>query len=156
MDIMTKEERVLKTIKRESIDYLPSNIYFASLETKVKLTKVLNLSSIEGLDTYLENHLHLTSPMDDTFRFRGDHDFLKKAEKTVFANVDWEKGILYDRWGIGYDINTDGICIRHHPLRGKSNEKIKKYKAPNLDEPGNLALIEEDLEKYSGDYLVSP
>ena len=33
-------------------------------------------------------------------------------------------------------------------------EEIKKFKAPNLDEPSNLALIEEDMEKYAGDYLV--
>ncbi len=151
---MTKEERVLKTIKREDIDYLPSNIYFASHETKVALKERLHLSSVDELDNFLENHLQLTGPMDDTFRFRGDHDFLRKAEKTVFADMDWENGILYDRWGIGYDINTDGICIRHNPLKGKNKDEIKKFRPPNLDEPGNLALIEEDMKKYFGDYLV--
>jgi uroporphyrinogen decarboxylase len=151
---MTKEDRVLKTIRRESIDYLPSNIYFASHETKGMLAKTFDMTSTEELDEYLENHLHLTSPMDDTFRFRGDHAFLREAQKTVFADVDWKKGILYDRWGIGYDINTDGICIVHHPLRGESKKEIEAFKAPNIDEPGNLALIEEDLEKYAGDYLV--
>ena len=150
---MTKEERVLRTIRKETIDYLPSNIYFASHETKVSLMKALKIPSVEKLDEFLENHLIITSPMDDVFRFRGDHEFLRDAEKTVFAKIDWKNGVLYDRWGIGYDIHTDGICIRHFPLRGK-DEEIKKYRAPNLDEPGNLALIEEDLKKYSGDYLV--
>ncbi len=106
---MTKEERVLKTIRKQDIDYLPSNIYFASHKTKVGLKEALRLSSLDELDKYLENHLHLTGPMDDIFRFRSDFDFLRKAEKTVFANMNWEKGILNDRWGIGYDINTDGI-----------------------------------------------
>jgi uroporphyrinogen decarboxylase len=151
---MTKEQRVLKTIKKEDVDYLPSNIYFASHETKTGLANALDFSSIEKLEEYLGNHLHLTSPMDDTFRFRGDHEFLRKAEKTVFADMDWEKGILYDRWGIGYDINTDGICITHHPLKGKGRDEIRRFKPPNLDEHGNLALIEEDMKKYSGDYLV--
>jgi uroporphyrinogen decarboxylase len=151
---MTKEERVLKTIRKEEVDYLPSNIYFASYETKSGLAQKFNLQTIEELDEFLENHLRLTGPMDDTFRFRGDHDFLREAQKTVFADVDWDKGILYDRWGIGYDINTDGICIVKHPLRGKSKDEISKFQAPNLDEPGNLALIEEEMKKYAGDYLV--
>jgi len=151
---MTKEERVLKTINKEDIDYLPSNIYFAAHETKVGLMKALNLSTLDELDDFLENHLHLTAPMDDIFRFRGDHDFLRKAEKTVFADVDWENGTLYDRWGVGYDLYSDGICITHFPLQGKSDEEILKYRPPNLDEPGNLELIEEDLKQYSGDRLV--
>ncbi|QPM67404.1 uroporphyrinogen decarboxylase family protein [Atribacter laminatus] len=152
--MVTREERVLRTIRHDSIDYLPSNIYFASHEKKLSLMETFQFPSLDEFDDFLENHLYLTSPMDDTFRFRGDHEFLKNAEKTVFAKVDWGNGILYDRWGIGYDINTDGICIRHHPLRGKSNLEIENYQAPNLNEPGNLALIEQDIKKYSGDYLV--
>ncbi|MCX6088926.1 MAG: hypothetical protein NTX88_00835 [Candidatus Atribacteria bacterium] len=151
---MTREERVLRTIRREAIDYLPSNIYFASHEKKLALRDAFHFCSFKELDDFLENHLYLTSPMDDIFRFRGDHEFLRKAKKTVFARVDWENGILYDRWGIGFDINTDGTCIRHHPLRGKSKEEIERYNPPNLDEPGNLALITDDIKKYSGDYLV--
>jgi len=151
---MTKQERVLRTINKEEIDYLPSNIYFAAHETKVGLKEALKLATLDELDEFLENHLHLTSPMDDIFRFRGDHDFLRTAEKTVFAKVDWEKGILYDRWGIGYNIYSDGICIAYFPLQGKDEAALKQFKAPNLDEPGNLALIEADLKKYGDTYLV--
>jgi uroporphyrinogen decarboxylase len=151
---MTKKERVLRTIARKEIDYLPSNIYFASPETKLALQKAFRMDSADALDGYLENHLQITSAMDDIFRFRGDHAFLKQAEKTIFAKVDWEKGLLHDRWGVGYDINSDGICVVHHPLKGASDEEIMKYQAPDPEVPGNFAMVEEDLGKLSREYLV--
>ncbi|HHW48802.1 MAG TPA: hypothetical protein GXX14_09330, partial [Clostridiaceae bacterium] len=151
---MTREERVLRTIRRESIDYLPSNIYFASPETKENLRKVMNFETTKDLDDYLENHLYITAMMDDIFRYRGDHEFLRKMEQTPFAKVDWEKGILYDRWGVGFSIYTDGINMIHFPLKGKSNEEIDNYQVPDIHIPGNFDLAEEELKKYSGDYLV--
>jgi uroporphyrinogen decarboxylase len=154
MRIMTKKERVLRTIARKEIDYLPSNVYFASPDTKLTLQKAFTMDSADALDTFLENHLQITSTMDDIFRFRGDHPFLKKAEKTIFARVDWEKGILHDRWGVGYDINTDGICVVEHPLRGASDEEIMKYQAPSPDVPGNYAMAEEEIKKFGAEYLM--
>jgi uroporphyrinogen decarboxylase len=92
--------------------------------------------------------------MDDIFRYRGDHNFLREAEKTIFAKVDWQKGQLYDRWGVAYDINTDGICVVNHPLKGASDEEIMHYQAPDPDVPGNFSMVENDLKKYSQEYLV--
>lgn len=151
---MTKKERVLRTIRRKEIDYLPSNIYFASHETKVALQKAFGKSTLDELDAFLENHLQITSLADDVFRYRGDHEYLKKAEKTVFARVDWQRGVLTDRWGVGYDIHSDGICVVHHPLRGKSDEEIRRYRPPDPDEPGNYAPVREDLARYGQEYLV--
>ena len=93
---MTREERVLRTIRRDSIDYLPSNIYFASHEKKLSLMETFQFSSLNEFDDFLENHLYLTSPMDDTFRFRGDHEMRKKPFLlkligiTVFSMIDGE------------------------------------------------------------------
>jgi len=64
---MTKEERVLKTISRQEIDYLPSQIYFASQYTKEKIKESLGLSSLEELEQYLDNPLYLTVALDDVF-----------------------------------------------------------------------------------------
>ena len=153
---MTRKERVLRTIRRESIDYLPSNIYFASLEKKIALQEAFHKKSLEELDDYLENHLVITSVMDDIFRFRGDHEFLKKTEHTIFGKVDWKTGLLLDRWGIGYDINSDGICVVRHPLRGKSAAEVLAYEAPDPDVKGNFDLVAQDLKKFSKEYLVVP
>lgn len=151
---MTKKERVLRTIRRREIDYLPSNVYFASPDTKLALQRALGMESGGALDGFLENHLQITSTMDDIFRFRGDHDFLKKAEKTIYAKVDWDSGILRDRWGIAYDIHSDGVCVVQYPLKGASDQEILSYRVPDPDVPGNFSMVSEDLAKYSVEYLV--
>jgi len=149
---MTKEERVLRTIYKEKIDYLPSQIYFASQNTKKALQKALGFSSLEDLEVYLDNHLYLTSIMDDVFRYHENRELLKKAEEMGFARVDWENGIVYDRWGVGFDMNSDGFCIRHFPLQ--DDDELKRFQPPDPWKPGLLSMAVEDLKKYSGDYLV--
>ena len=151
---MTKKERVLRLIKRQEIDYLPSNIYFASPDTKIALQRALGLNSIEALDVFLENHLPMTAIRDDVYRYRGNREFLKKAEKTIYARVDWDRQVLYDRWGIGFDMKSDGTCIVCHPLRGATEEEIMKYEPPDPDVPDNYSMAEEDLKKYSEEYLL--
>uniref|UniRef100_A0A7V4WLL4 Uroporphyrinogen decarboxylase (URO-D) domain-containing protein n=1 Tax=Candidatus Caldatribacterium saccharofermentans TaxID=1454753 RepID=A0A7V4WLL4_9BACT len=149
---VTREERVLRTISRQEIDYLPSQIYFASQTTKEKLQNVLGLASPQDLEAYLDNHLYLTFTMDDVFRYREDHELLKRAEAMGFARVDWERGIVYDRWGIGFDMYSDGFCIRHFPLQDE--DALKKFEPPDPTKPGLLTVATEDLKRYSGDYLV--
>jgi uroporphyrinogen decarboxylase len=151
---MTKKERVLRTIRKQQIDYLPSNMYFASHETKSTLQKAFHKSSPEELDEFLENHLYITNLNHDVFRYRGDHAYLRKSEKTLFGKVDWEQGHLEDRWGIVYHIYTDGICIVKHPLRGVSDEGIMRYSPPDPNEKGNFALAETELARHKENVLV--
>jgi uroporphyrinogen decarboxylase len=151
---MTKKERVLRTIGRKEIDYLPSNVYFASPDSRLALQRAFSMESGDALDAFLENHLQITSTMDDIFRFRGDHEFLKKAEGSIFARVDWVDGVLWDRWGVGFDINSDGVCVVKHPLRGASDQEIMRYEAPDPNVAGNFTMAATDLAKYSAEYLV--
>ena len=149
---MSKEERVLKTIFEQEVDYLPSQIYFASQHTKEKLKEHLHLSSLEEVDQYLDNHLYLTSILDDVFRYREDHVLLERAERMGFVQIDWQKGIVYDRWGVGFDMYSDGFCIRFSPLQ--SEEDLNKFRPPDPYKEGLLSLAIQDLELHSGDYLV--
>jgi uroporphyrinogen decarboxylase len=151
---MTKKERVVRLIRRQQVDYLPSNVFFASPDTKISLQRSLGLASIEALDAFLENHLPMTAIRDDIYRYRGNRDYLKKAEQTVHARVDWEKEVVYDRWGIGFDMKSDGTCIAHHPLGGASDTEILNYKVPDPDVPGNYSMAEEDLKRLSAEYLI--
>jgi|YNPBryunderm2012_1023409.scaffolds.fasta_scaffold04784_4 uroporphyrinogen decarboxylase len=147
-----KEERVLRTIYRKETDYLPSQIYFASQRTKEGLQKALGFASLEELEIYLDNHLYLTSIMDDVFRYREDHELLRMAEEKGFARIDWDAGIVYDRWNVGFDMYSDGFCIRHFPLQ--DDEALRKFQAPDPHKPGLLTVAIADLQKHSGEYLV--
>ena len=54
---MTNEERVLRVINRQDVDYLPSQITFSDRTRDVELAAALGLAGPEELDGYLENHL---------------------------------------------------------------------------------------------------
>ena len=152
---MTREQRVLNLIAGEKIDYLPSQIYFSSTATKEKLRKALGYSTHDDLDDYLDAHLYLAFAADDApGRYRLEHDRLGQLEEAGYCRVDWDDGVVYDRWGVGIDIHSDGHCIRHHPLRGKREEALRKYKVPEANTPDVLDEPIEALRKLSGDYLV--
>jgi uroporphyrinogen decarboxylase len=154
---MTRRERVLNTIERKSIDCLPSNIYFASQRSKTALQKEMGFATEADLDEYLDNHLVLAGLMDDVFRFAGDHAFLRQAEVTPFARVDWEKNILWDRWGVGYSTVSDGIRMVHFPLAEAGPQEIHRFQVPELFTPGNFDYLEREVRAYSdGRGLVVP
>ncbi|MCX6089851.1 MAG: hypothetical protein NTX88_05705, partial [Candidatus Atribacteria bacterium] len=150
---MTNEERVLNTIHKQSIDYLPNQIYFTSYHTKEKLRNVMHFQTLSELDRYLDNHLSMTSIMDDVFRYHQNPEALAKAEKMGFARCDRENGTVYDRWGIGYDLYSDGYCIKHFPLTDE--ESIRRFTPPDPLTPGNLSQALDDLQKHSGETLVA-
>ena len=50
MPAMTKEERMLRVINREEVDYLPSQIVFTDRSRHEELSRALGLSSCDELD----------------------------------------------------------------------------------------------------------
>jgi len=115
---LTREARVLRLIARQQVDYLPSHMYFSSTETKENVRTALGFSTMDELDQYLDCHLYYAFALDDTiFRYRQDPERLRWVESLGFCRIDWEAGIVYDRWGIGLDMHSPGYCVRHHPAR---------------------------------------
>lgn len=149
---MNREERVLNTIYKKPIDYLPSQIYFASLSTKEKLKNALNFVTIKELENYLDNHLYISALRDDIFRYRDNSDLLNAAIKLGFAKIDENQSIVFDRWGIGYHLFSDGYCIQHSPLF--TNDLIESFIPPEPLIDDNFSLAELDLMNYSGESLV--
>jgi uroporphyrinogen decarboxylase len=152
---MTREERMLNTIRRREVDYLPSHIYFAAAETKRKVQAALGFSSEEECDRYLDCHLQYGCALDDTiFRYRQDAPRLAWVESLGFCRIDAAAGIVYDRWGVGLDMHSPGYCVRHHPLRGKAEDEIAAYRAPDWTHPDIMVEAEATLQRYRGDTLV--
>jgi len=57
---LSREERILRVINRQDVDYLPSQIVFADRSRDEELSKAFGLAKSEELDDYLENHLYMT------------------------------------------------------------------------------------------------
>ncbi len=175
---MTQEERVMRTIRREELDYLPSQITFSDRTRMQALSEAMGFNSVEELDHYLENHFYMTLSLDDVPLFyRNDVALMQELESRGFCSVDRERGIVYDRWGVGIDMNSDGFFPVSHPLV-KGDEKvvqkfrpndlekadlftsdveaIRAYQAPDPDKDGIFEWMEHDLPRHSGDYMVFP
>jgi uroporphyrinogen decarboxylase len=175
---LSKEERVLRTINRQEVDYLPSQIVFADRSRYHEISMALGLSSENELDEYLENHFFITFTKDDKpMLYRDVKDEIEKLKKDGYANPDWGNDVVYDDWGIGYKVGVGSFFVAFHPLQNKGNEKAidflpqrlkwilnekdlnkaaKKYTCPEPFKADNFNDFENDLKKYSNDYLVWP
>ena len=172
----TKEERVLRLINRQSIDYLPSQITFSDRTRYKEISERLGLSSSEELDDYLENHLYMSLTLQDKPAFyRNDIQEMERLKKMGFCFPDWRNEVVYDSWGIGIQVGSDGYYQRFHPLQGqpvKGIEKIlppglknivfeqdlkkaiNKYNTPGADVKNNFSEVKRDLRQKSGSFLV--
>ena len=92
---LSKEERILRVINRQDVDYLPSQIVFADRSRDKEISKALGLSKPEELDDYLENHLYMTfSLQDKPLIFRDIKDEINKLHKTDYGNPDWKNNCI--------------------------------------------------------------
>jgi len=173
---MNKEQRVLNTINKKDIDFLPSQITFSDRTRMESVAKYMGFSSADELDDYLQNHLKIPFSLCDIALFnRNDEKLMKEMEEKGFVKVDWEKRVVYDIWGVGVAMDSDGIFPCFHPLQlGQhqavktfmpddlakdftetvDEEAIKNYKTPDPYKKGNFDLVKQEVRDYSGDFLV--
>jgi len=175
---LTKEERVLRVINRQEVDYLPSQIVFADRTRFKDIAKALGLACEDELDEYLENHFYMTFDLHDkTMFFRDDKEEIERLKPLGYANPDWENSVVYNDWGFGYKVGVGSVFVSFHPLQGKTTDHIlkfmperirqaamekdaasavRKYSCPDPNKKGNFTEWENDFKKYSGEFLVWP
>jgi len=176
--MLSKEERVLRVIQGKDVDYLPSQITFSDRTRDIQLSEALGLPGAEALDGYLENHLAITLSLNDkTLFYRNDRAEMKRLQDMGFCGADWENKRVYDSWGMGIQVDSDGFFANFHPLQGKTAERdvqfmppdvnrdalsssieeaVSLYTAPDIHREGNFDEMERDLAEQSGDFLVIP
>jgi len=178
MQIKNKEDRVLRVIEKKEVDFLPSQINFADRSRHGEISSALGLDSEDMLDEYLENHFLLTFTLQDKpMIYKDVVDEINNLQKLGFAIPDWPNNIVYDQWGIGYTVGVGSFFITYHPLQQKNfdidlkfipdrlkeavmtkdiTKAVDNYSCPDPDFPGNFTDWENDLKKYSGEFLVWP
>jgi uroporphyrinogen decarboxylase len=174
---MTKEERILRVINGQDVDYLPSQITFSDRTRDAEITAALGIGPDE-LDDYLENHIHLAlSAHDKTLFYRNDHEAMAKLEEMGFGGADWDNSVVYDSWGMGVMVGSDGFFACFHPLSKTATPEVAEhmppdvnrealfqdiedavasYNAPDLTRPGLFDEMKQEVDNFSGDFLVLP
>ena len=176
---MTKKERVLATVKRQHMDYLPSQITLADRTRDKELHAALKLPATTTMDEYLENHLICSlSKADYPLFFRNDIALMKELEKDGWCKVDVEGKVVYDSWGMGVRIGEDGFFCCFAPLERKLDrkfaerwmppriwdavcadtleERIRLWTPPDPHQKGILDWCERDIATYGKEYFVFP
>jgi uroporphyrinogen decarboxylase len=174
----SKEERVVRTIRRQPVDYLPSQLVFADRSRYGEISSALGLASESDLDGYLENHFFITFTLHDKpLMYRDVRDEIEKLKGKGYARPDWPHNVVYDEWGVGYKVGIGSFFVAFHPLQARvpreilpfmpqrlhaalqetSVEKaVHKYTTPDLAQEGLYSEWESDLKRYSGDFMVWP
>jgi len=179
MQKLTKEERLLRTLKGEEVDYLPSQIVFADRSRYKPISQALGLESEDDLDNYLENHIFFTFTLQDKpMLFRDVKDVIEDLHEKGYASPDWENDVVYDTWGAGISVGIGCFFIKFHPLQGKADQRIADLMPPNVQREALLAKDietrvklfeapdpfmkdnfidwEHDKDAFSGEFLVVP
>jgi uroporphyrinogen decarboxylase len=169
----------MRQFTREPVDYLPSQITLANRTRDKEMSEALGLGDPSQLNDYLENHICWTFVKDDIPLFYTNHGPTREMlEKEGYARTDLENNTVYDRWGMGIRIGTDGFFTNYGCLEGNAEknkqaaeflpEHIKKlwdmpieqaveaYEAPDPLSPGNLEWYERDKNGVPGDLCVIP
>ncbi|TFG60742.1 MAG: hypothetical protein E4H36_11575 [Spirochaetales bacterium] len=176
---MTKRERVNRIIKREKVDFLPSQITFSDRTRDDALTKALGLKQNTSLDDFLQNHLFISLIKADYPLFlRNDVTLMRELEKDGYCRVDLEKGVVYDSWGMGVKMGSDGFFASFHPLEKKLTkefaekwmperiwkavqadtieERVKLWTPPDPAAPGNYDWMKRDIEEHGSEFFIVP
>ena len=172
---MTKEERVLRVINGQDVDYLPSQITFSDRTRDAEITAALGIGPDE-LDDYLKNHIHITlSAHDKPLFYRNDRGAITELEANDFCCADWDNNVVYDSWGMGITVGSDGFFSCFHPLSKTAtpevaehmppdvnretlfqdvDEAVANYDTPDMNRPGLFDEMKKDVDELSGDFLV--
>jgi uroporphyrinogen decarboxylase len=174
---MTKKQRVFGTIRREHIDYLPSQITLADRTRDKQLHAALKLPASQTMDEYLENHIIISlAKQDYPLFFRNDTAMMKELEKEGYCKVDEAGKVVYDSWGMGVRVGEDGFFACFHPLENQLErtfaekwmppriwdavtaptlaERIHKWTPPDPNQPGNYDWNARDIKQFGDEYFL--
>lgn len=175
----TKRERVNRTIRREEIDYLPSQITFADRTRDREIHDALGLPVNITLDEHIGNHLVISLTKHDyPLFFRNDLQLMRELEADGYVRVDEENRVIYDSWGMGIRIGSDGFFSCFHPLEKQNSdafaarwmperireavtaptleERVRKYTPPDAGQPGMYDWMQRDIDRQGAEYFVFP
>ena len=174
---MTKKERVFGTVRRQHIDYLPSQITLADRTRDKELHAALKLPAAQTMDEYLENHIIISlAKQDYPLFYRNDTKLMRELEKEGYCTVDEPGKVVYDSWGMGIRVGEDGFFCCFAPLETQLDrkfaekwmppriwdavtaptlaERIHKWTPPDPNQPGNYDWNARDIAQYGGEYFL--
>jgi len=138
---MDRKERLLAAFRHEKLDRLPVQLDF-SPKMLQRMYREFGApgGGEETLLPYLDNHL-VYAFMHTPFGRMRRHDYPQGAKT------------LLDDWGVGFDMEQEGIYLTEHPLRAKPS--LSGYEGPDGTSPDLMEYARAIVPAYSKDYVVA-
>lgn len=132
---LTCKDRVYRAIFRKDLDYFPSQIDFTPAAA---CSLLLSLGCLEDeLNDLLDNHIVDCFSLGSVEEYLQNPLILKSAIDSGLAYQDVDNHIVYDIWGVGWDIIPDGGWPKIHPL-----ENLDNYHSYNFPDPYNPHMMD--------------
>ena len=132
-DTLSKKERVLRALRREPVDRLPTQSNYTRAMGRL-LSGHFGITEAE-LPQRLGNHL-----------MRVDLDYTRSGNSDGSIEYDW--------WGAGWDTRTEGYWHAFSPL--KDSLDLDRYHWPDPANPALLRTAQETILQHGNDYFVAP
>ena len=104
---MTYEERILRTIRRQPVDGIPICFDFSDAKTERLFAEKLSMD-LDKLRKLVDSDIKRCFLMDDLQMYLSDAQLVEYALKKGFAEKRDEHNVLYDRWGVGWALDSVG------------------------------------------------
>ncbi len=147
---LTPKKRLLNTINRKVIDKLPSVLWISKYVKNNLLNEIA--SNEEELLEILDNHMVVVSSLDNHWAW-DKKDSFETAIKRKYIKLSTNGKIVYDNWGVGWNIEQEGIFWSYHPLKNKND--LRKYTFPSLEDSHLFDFLKLDKEKYGKKYCIA-
>jgi len=127
--MLTHKERVMRVLRHEAVDFLPSNLEFSG-PLSVRIAEALHVTPAD-LPRLFDNHI--------VYAYLSDEDH--RAD-----------GVIFDNWGVGIQ-EQEGAAIVVHPLADR--QAVSTYTFPDPQAAGLLAGVHNAVQAYGNEYFVA-
>jgi uroporphyrinogen decarboxylase len=148
--MMSHKERVLRAIRRESLDFFPSQVDFTPNDLD-RIARGLGVA-VPDIDEAVDNHLRYAYSLGNAEEYMHDEPVRRRAQELGVVRVDEGRGVVYDIWGVGWDLHAEGVWICHHPI--SNPDRILDYPFPDPDQPGLMDYAERLVASQGQEYFI--
>jgi uroporphyrinogen decarboxylase len=125
------------------VDFTPRDI--------PRIAEALGVAPIE-LDAAVDNHLVYAYSLGNAEEYMHTPSVLGRALALGLAKLDRPNGLIYDVWGVGWDLNSEGVQVSRHPLADP--EVAGRYSFPDPTASGLMEHARDVVARYGDDYFV--
>ena len=151
---MNNRERVNAVIAGSDYDICPSQVDFtpAQIET---LCHAKDMTE-DQLMIYSGNCIKYVNSLGNVEEYfnKDVHDDAMKqfALDCGFARIDEEKQLVYDVFGVGWNLNSEGVSADYHPL--ENLDEYSQYHWPVPTDNRMMRYGQKTVEKYRDQYYL--